>query len=83
MITEKSLAVHPAMEKGRQQFERWRKTGPTACPSSPIPERRWALAVKLAEAHGINPTALALRLNYNALKQRVNAADSALNRHRS
>jgi hypothetical protein len=83
MITQKSPAIHPAMEKARQQFERWRKARPTASPSSPIPERLWALAVRLAEAHGINPTALALRLNYNALKQRVNAADSAINHNRS
>jgi hypothetical protein len=83
MITQKSPAVHPAMQKARQQFERWRKTRPTVSPRSPIPERLWALAVRLAEAHGINPTALALRLNYNALKQRVNAADSAIHRHRS
>jgi hypothetical protein len=81
MITPKSPAVHPAMEKARQQFERWRQTHLTASPRSPIPERLWALAVRLAEAHGINPTALALRLNYNALKQRVNAADSAIHRH--
>jgi hypothetical protein len=83
MITQKSPAVHPAMEKARQQFERWRKTRLTASPSSPIPERLWVLAVRLAEAHGINQTALALRLNYNALKQRVNAADSAINPHHS
>jgi hypothetical protein len=83
MITPKSPAVHPAMEKTRQQFERWRKMHLAASPRSPIPERLWALAVNLAEAHGINPTALALRLNYSALKQRVNAADSALNGNRS
>lgn len=83
MITPKSPAVHSAMEKARQQFELWRKTRPTSSPSLPIPERLWALAIRLAGAHGINPTALALRLNYNALKQRVNAADSAITRNRS
>lgn len=83
MISPKSRAVHPAMEKARQQFERWRKTRRRGSPSSPIPEGLWALAVRLAEAHGIKPTALSLRLNYNALKQRVTAADSAIHRHRS
>jgi hypothetical protein len=83
MITEKLPEVHPTMEKARQQFELWRRTRRIGSPRSPIPEKLWALAVRLAEAHGINPTALALRLNYNALKQRVNAADSAINRYRS
>jgi hypothetical protein len=83
MFSRKTGTVRPMMVQARRQFERWRKARPTASPSSPIPERLWALAVRLAEAHGINQTALALRLNYNALKQRVNAADSAINRHRS
>jgi hypothetical protein len=83
MITPKSPVVHPAIEKTRQQFELWRRTRRRGSPRSPIPEKLWALAVRLAEAHGINPTALALRLNYTALKQRVNAADSAIHRHRS
>lgn len=83
MITQKSPAVHPAMEKARQQFERWRKTRLTGSPRPPIPERLWASAVRVAEVHGINPTALALRLNYNALKQRMDAAGSAINRNRT
>jgi hypothetical protein len=57
MITPKSPAVHPAMEKTRQQFELWRRTRRRGSPRSPIPERLWALAVRLAETHGINPTA--------------------------
>ncbi len=36
-----------------------------------IPQRLWTLAVKLADAHGLNRTASALRLDYYALKRRV------------
>jgi hypothetical protein len=84
MIARKAGTVRPAMVQARRRFERWRKTRPTSSPTSPIPEALWALAVKVASAHGINKTAQALRLNYNALKQRVNAADgSARGRPRS
>jgi hypothetical protein len=82
MINQNSVSLQPAMERARQRFERWRKSRPKASPSCPIPEGLWALAVRLAGAHGINQTALALRLNYNALKQRVHAADRALSLNR-
>jgi hypothetical protein len=36
-----------------------------------IPEALWASAVKLADRYGIHRTAKALRVNYYALKERV------------
>lgn len=36
-----------------------------------IPENLWRLIVPLAQTHGVSPVALALRLNYTALKQRT------------
>ncbi|HEX5433604.1 MAG TPA: hypothetical protein VFY05_05160, partial [Candidatus Angelobacter sp.] len=74
MMARQTSTLSPTMERARQRFERWRKTRST---SSPIPEGLWALAVRVASAHGLNPTAQALRLNYNALKQRVHAAGNS------
>jgi len=44
----------------------------------PIPESLWAAAAELARKHGINPTAKALHLEYGKLKQRAEAAMSAV-----
>ena len=41
-----------------------------------IPERLWTLAVKLADAHGLNRTASALRLDYYTLKRRVESTNA-------
>jgi hypothetical protein len=38
-----------------------------------MPEELWEAAVELARAHGVNPIAETLRLNYYALKRRVKA----------
>jgi hypothetical protein len=46
----------------------------------PIPEPLWAAAGELARAHGINPTAKALHLEYGKLKQRAEAAAPAVKR---
>jgi hypothetical protein len=56
------------LERTRQRFERWRRTREKR---SPIPDRLWAAAVKMAERHGTHRTARALRVNYYALKKRV------------
>lgn len=60
----------PRLEAGRQRFERWRgqHTG-----RARIPPTLWCTAVKLAEEFGVHRTAKVLRLNYEALKTRVNA----------
>ncbi|MGA2617100.1 MAG: hypothetical protein ABSF26_05770 [Thermoguttaceae bacterium] len=59
----------PTQFKGVQRrFERWRRTRkiPTR-----IPGVLWALAAKMAGAYGISRTAKMLRVNYSALKQRI------------
>ncbi len=59
----------PARLEGvRRRFERWRQTRKTP---SPIPGRLWAAAAKMASTYGISRTAKALRVNYQALKQRI------------
>jgi hypothetical protein len=82
MIARKAGPIHPSIEGARQRFDLWRKARSTSSPTSPIPEALWALAVKVTSAHAINKTAQALRLNYNALKERVKAEGGARGRRR-
>jgi hypothetical protein len=55
----------------RQRFEEWRRTRKVR---SRIPEPLWAAAVKLAAKYGLHQTAKALRVDYYALKKRVERA---------
>jgi hypothetical protein len=52
----------------RERIETWRKR---RLKPGAMPEELWQAAARLAEKHGINPTAKALRLQYYALKDRV------------
>jgi hypothetical protein len=52
----------------RQRFERWRRARKGR---SRIPEPLWAAAVKVAGTYGTGRTARALRVDYCALKKRV------------
>jgi hypothetical protein len=54
----------------RRQFEQWRASRSRP---SPIPDPLWRAAVDVARRHGIDRTARALHLEYNALKRRVRA----------
>jgi hypothetical protein len=54
----------------RQRFERWRRARKGR---SRIPEPLWAAAVKVAGTYGTGRTARALRVDYYALKKRVEA----------
>lgn len=66
----KKLDGVPApLESARRRFERWRRSRKAG---TRIPESLWAAAVKLAGAYGVYPTAKALRVNYYALKKRLN-----------
>lgn len=59
------------LAQGRARLVAWRKSRK---PKSRIPEPLWALAVELADKHGLHPTAAALRLDYYSLKKRVEQA---------
>jgi len=52
----------------RRRFEEWRRTRKVR---SRIPEPLWDSAVKLAGMYWLHRTAKALRINYYALKERV------------
>lgn len=56
------------IEQLRRQVERWRSK---RRPGQAMPERLWAAAAKLAQRHGVWPTARALGLAYPKLKQWV------------
>ena len=68
MGASKTRALPSRLEGLRRRFERWRRTRKIG---SRIPETLWAAAVKLAEAHGIHPTAKALGVDYYSLKKRL------------
>lgn len=54
----------------QRRFEQWRRERKGR---ARIPEPLWRAAVKIAEIYGVNRTTTALRLDYYALKKRVEA----------
>jgi len=62
-------SLSPAVTAARGQIEAWRKNRRHRRES--MPESLWATAVKLAEAHGINPISDALGLDYCRLKGHI------------
>ncbi len=68
MSTKRTCDLPARLENLRQRFERWRRTRKV---QSRIPEPLWAAAVTAAGKYGIHRTAKALRVDYYALKKRV------------
>lgn len=60
-----------ALARGRSRFAAWRRQRSVG---ARIPRALWALAVRLAERHGVSATANALGLDYYSLKKQVAAA---------
>ena len=71
MGTGKRRGLPARLEGLRRRFEQWRRTRKGR---SRIPEPLWAAAVKVAGTYGIHRTAKTLRLDYYALKKRVEGA---------
>ncbi len=67
------------LEAIRRRFERWRRT---RTGRSRIPDTRWTAAVQVAGHYGLHRTTQALRLDYYALKKRVEDAASDREPHR-
>jgi hypothetical protein len=66
----------PARLEGlRRRFEDWRRTRKVR---THIPDPLWASAVKLAARYGIHRTAKVLRVDYYALKKRVEGAPAII-----
>src|SRR3954447_20539539 len=66
MSTSQRGQLPPDLVRGRSRFQAWRgqrKAG------SRIPQALWAMATRLANAHGGSRTAAALGLDYSRLKE--------------
>ena len=70
MSGRKRSEIPESLETGHNRFEDWRRNRK---PGSRIRDPLWALAVKLADAHGVSRTASTLRLDYQSLKKRLAA----------
>ena len=75
MSTKRTRDLPARLKDLRRRFERWRRTRKVR---ARIPERLWASAVKLAGRYGIHRTAKALRVDYYALKKRVEGVSAAI-----
>jgi hypothetical protein len=68
MPPEAATDVPEDLEQLRRRFEAFRNTQPVR---SRLPESLWMAAAELAKRYGVHPTAQALRLDYMALKRRL------------
>jgi hypothetical protein len=78
-MADENPDIPPKMQKVYRRLKRWRSSHARRVP---IPESLWAAAGEVARAHGVNPTAKALHLEYGKLKQRAEAAAPAVKRSR-
>lgn len=62
-----------SLSEAEREFTRWRRSSRRG---RTIPAALWSLAVTLVGEHGVSKTSRALRLDYYALKKRVEAADT-------
>ncbi len=74
MSTKRTRDLPARLKDLRRRFELWRRTRKVR---ARIPEPLWASAVKLAGRYGIHRTAKALRVDYYALKKRVEVVPAA------
>ena len=73
MRSATTTALPASLEALRRRFERWRRTRTAR---SRIPDALWTSAVQAAGRYGLHRTTQALRLDYYALKKRVEDAAS-------
>ena len=64
----------PDLVRGQRRFQAWREQRK---PGDPIPQALWAIAIRLAKAHGVSRTAAVLHLDYYRLKDRTAAAPAS------
>ncbi|MBL7189846.1 MAG: hypothetical protein ISS70_26245 [Phycisphaerae bacterium] len=62
------------LARGRERFDTWRSK---QSKRTRLPESLWSAAVKLAREYGLNRTARVLRLDYSALKKRLESTVAA------
>jgi hypothetical protein len=73
MGTMQHQQLPPDLERGRSRLQAWRRQRKAG---GRIPQSLWALATRLAKAHGVSRTAAVLGLDYYRLKQRAEATTS-------
>jgi hypothetical protein len=73
MGPNKREQLPPDLVRGRSRFQAWRRQRKVG---GRIPQPLWAMAIRLAKAHGVSHTAAVLRLDYYRLKERAEAAAS-------
>ena len=71
MRTSKRGELPKDLLRGRSRFQVWRQYRKGR---ARIPDGLWTLAVRLAKSHGVSRTAMALGVDYYALKKRSEAA---------
>ena len=74
MDAKKTRNLPARLERLRRRFERWRRTRKVR---GRIPDLLWTAAVKLAAEYGTHRTARALRVDYYALKKRIEGTPAA------
>ena len=79
-MADENSDIPPKMQKVYRRLKRWRSSHARRVP---IPDSLWAAAGELARAHGINPTAKALHLEYGKLKQRAEVVMPAVKRRKA
>jgi hypothetical protein len=75
MKRKPSAKIPVALSTACDRFEQWRRQHPNP---RRLPPELWDQAVALARQHGLSKTAGPLRLNYDALKRRVQAKTANL-----
>ena len=73
MGTSQREQLPPDLVRGRSRFQAWRRQRKAG---GRIPHPLWAMAIRLAKAHGVSRTSAVLRLDYYRLKERAEAAGS-------
>ena len=73
MAGRKGRVVSVRLARLQERFGKWRQTRKFG---TKIPERLWTSAAKAAASYGVSQTALALGLDYYALKKRVEQSPS-------
>ena len=68
MSTRMTAGVPGPLERARRRFERWRRSRSRG---TRIPRALWAAAVEAAREYGVSRTASVLRVDYYALKKRL------------
>ena len=79
MGTSQHGQLPPDLVRGQRRFQAWREQRK---PGDSIPQSLWAIAIRLAKAHGVSRTAAVLRIDYYRLKNRAAAAPASEPRSR-